>query len=714
MTPKTIREWTLEDEIGVGTMGIVYRATHKYSASPYAVKRIHVEFSRDAERRRYFEREAAIAVSLNHPNIVRTSPAFSDDEGGLYLPMELLEGQSLDDFVHAHAAGVRDEAQIIAIARSVSSALAYTHKLTPPIVHRDLKPANIFRLTDGSIKVLDFGLARAFDDDGGQSSSAGRVPGTPAYMAPEVLDGQPAAPTADVYSLGVLLFQVATGRLPFDIPDRASVMSVLQAIGKAHQQGVLKLRSVWPGASPRLEDLIARMMATRPEDRPPDGHQLRSLLQTSSAPAPTAQQTYFAPGGLPSRPTTPAPQIPRQEEPKTPNPSQPSWSLRTAAAPWVSDEAIIHGFGILSKRVATLSKRDWLVGLGAVALFGAITWTFGGSRPPESDATVVAQPDEASLNSARAGASTPANPSADAPEPPSATPGIARTAPSAVPAARKIERPLPKVKKKRAPSTTVTRQQPAEQTSPPEADAVKRGRPGMVYVPAGTFMMGCVPGGPECHRHQKPRHQVYVSGYYIDRKEVTVGQYKACVRAKRCTDTGAGRALGFMSSPRCTLRIEESDRFPVNCISWHNANNYCKFRGKRLPTEAEWERAARGTNQNIYPWGRAAPAKTLVSRGRLAMGCSKRRGAHGLCDMAGNLWEWTADCFRQGIYAERKRASSLTRDPYQQGLKCNRVQRGGSYASSTVTLTAAYRRPRDPDSDRRDFGFRCAISAAKW
>jgi hypothetical protein len=130
-------------------------------------------------------------------------------------------------------------------------------------------------------------------------------------------------------------------------------------------------------------------------------------------------------------------------------------------------------------------------------------------------------------------------------------------------------------------------------SEPPEDD--------MVDVPAGSFWMGCAKGDPDCRDDEKPRHQVTLSAFQIDRLEVTVQQYRTCLRAGACTATDAGQMFPRSHAKDCNMKIPGRDHHGMNCVDGDDALEYCKWLGKRFPTEAEWERAARGTDDRIYP-----------------------------------------------------------------------------------------------------------------
>ena len=155
---RQVGDWTLEEEIGRGAMGIVHRASYQLKAGTFAVKEILGHMAQDEKLRQLFLREAATASDLIHKNIVRTYLPFQH-EGALYFPMECLKGKALDALQHT-----RDEPwsvkETVKILRQASAGLGYAHSQNPAIVHRDIKPGNLFVCDDGTVKVLDFGLAK--------------------------------------------------------------------------------------------------------------------------------------------------------------------------------------------------------------------------------------------------------------------------------------------------------------------------------------------------------------------------------------------------------------------------------------------------------------------------------------------------------------------------------------------------------------------------
>lgn len=193
------------DELGSGAMGEVFRAEHVRLGRTVAVKFLSAKLLGDTDARLRFEREARSLAGVAHPNIVSIFDA-GEEDGTPYLVMEYVDGKPLSALVPL------DPAAALETLIAVCDAVAHAHEAR--VVHRDLKPENVLIRNDGAVKVTDFGLARAIDASGWTVTGDGHAVGTPFHVAPEILRGEPASETSDVYSLGVMLYRVATGKLP--------------------------------------------------------------------------------------------------------------------------------------------------------------------------------------------------------------------------------------------------------------------------------------------------------------------------------------------------------------------------------------------------------------------------------------------------------------------------------------------------------------------
>jgi len=220
----------------------------------------------------------------------------------------------------------------------------------------------------------------------------------------------------------------------------------------------------------------------------------------------------------------------------------------------------------------------------------------------------------------------------------------------------------------------------------------------MVLVPAGKFTRGSNLGDDE-----KPVRQIYLNAFYMDKYEVTVGQYARYLEA---TDMEEPPDWSIMNQP-------QHQRRPVVNVSWEDAVNYCKWKGKRLPTEAEWEKAARGTDGRIYPWGNEAPTRLHANYGRkdwddhhaLAPVGSFEAGKspYGIYDMAGNAWEWVFDWYDHDYYKK-----SPEKNPIGPAKGDGKVVRGGSWLYVSEFLRSAHRFDAQPTNRLFGYGFRCA------
>jgi eukaryotic-like serine/threonine-protein kinase len=267
--PERLGRYVLEREIGRGAMGIVYLGRDTAINRSVAIKAIPLasEFS-DAElveaRSRFF-REAETAGRLNHPNIV-TIYDVGEERGLAYIAMEYLTGHHLSDFARSN--NLLEPRKVLDLSSRTAAALGFAHK--QQVVHRDIKPANLmFDTSTDVLKITDFGIARL---SGAGSTRTGIVLGTPSFMSPEQLEGRTVTGHSDLFSLGVSLFQLLTGQLPFTAD---SMTGLMQQIAEAPHP---PLRAFRPDLPACVESVIDRALAKDPDDRYDSGAQMAAAL----------------------------------------------------------------------------------------------------------------------------------------------------------------------------------------------------------------------------------------------------------------------------------------------------------------------------------------------------------------------------------------------------------------------------------------------------
>jgi len=263
MTPTAIAHYRVLSSLGAGGMGEVYLAEDARLGRLVAIKLLPAELTRDAARLRRFELEARAVSALNHPNIV-TIYEIGEADVGRFIVLEYVKGQTLRSLI-----GGRRNAQAIApIGRQIATALSVAH--AAGMIHRDIKPENVMVRDDGYVKVLDFGLARLTSSDDSSESTAdtaihtkpGVLVGTVAYMSPEQVRAESVASASDIFSLGVILYEMATGRKPFRAGPE---MSVMYQIVHDQPPPPSALNTDLPVP---LDALIVRMLRKQPADRP--------------------------------------------------------------------------------------------------------------------------------------------------------------------------------------------------------------------------------------------------------------------------------------------------------------------------------------------------------------------------------------------------------------------------------------------------------------
>ena len=264
-------EYDIDREVGRGAMAVVYRATEAGLGRRVALKVLPPEMTLNRELTERFKREARLAASLEHPNII---PVYREGQSGrfLFMTMKFVEGRALEDIIASQ--GPLPVSVVLHVLRAATSALAYAHERG--IVHRDIKSANILVDRDGRVVVTDFGIARAAED--ASLTSTGTMVGTPYFMSPEQCAARRIGPQSDQYSLGVVAFQMLTGSVPFQAESLPGIMhhhfySQVPDVTTARLDVPLPLR-----------ELIDRALAKKPENRFASTHAMLAAVEAVAFP----------------------------------------------------------------------------------------------------------------------------------------------------------------------------------------------------------------------------------------------------------------------------------------------------------------------------------------------------------------------------------------------------------------------------------------------
>lgn len=510
--------------IGGGGMAEVFLARHRTHGALFAVKVLAEQLAGEPKIVARFTEEARTAATLGgHPNIAEI---FDIGEGsGLhYLIMPYVEGEDLSTYLERQ--GRLSNAEALHVVRQVAEALVWAGDRR--VVHRDLKPSNIRIDRSGRAIVLDFGIAKAGDVPRALTR-AGEKMGTAYYMSPEQIRGEVCDPRSDLYSLGVIFFELLSGMKPFTGETLLAVET-----GHVHKLPPA-LCTLVPGVDPRLEQVVNRLLEKDPARRYQSAAELLAELVELSQGLPAVR---LEPQG--ERPAL-APRDPEQDPTRT-------WQTPLA------QEVKVPVLPPEPKK-----RSAWIVPalVSAVLIAVGVYWMARGRTAPHGPA------------------------------------------------------------------------QPQASTSPRPAAELARmvndANGPMFLVPAGKFIFGS--DDPES---PNKRQELDLPAFYVDATEVSNAQY-----ARFAGATG--------HAPPESDTYGKQPSFPVAGVTLDDAKSYCEWAGRRVPTEPEWEKAARGPNGNIYPWGN----RPLPNPGKIVAvdEYPDRQSPYQALNMSGNVFEWTVSEF---------------------------------------------------------------------
>jgi serine/threonine-protein kinase len=361
-------KWRLDRLLGVGGMAAVYAATHR-NASRVAVKMLHVELSLDKVIRGRFLREGYVANTVDHPGAVRVLDDDVADDGSVFLVMDLLQGETLAARAQ-RAGGPLPAVEVLSIAEQVLDVLSAAHERG--IVHRDIKPDNVFLTQEGSVRVLDFGIARMHELAGGTAATkTGSMMGTPAFMPPEQALGHANEVDArsDLWAVGATMFALLSGRYVHPA-DTANEQMIRAATTPAPPLG-----SVAPGLSPMVSEIVDRALAFERADRWPSARAMKGAVR----------------GALRElRGREDEPIVTRPLGSPEPAASAPDHTVPMAGRPIVAAPHTLGDAAAMSRTEpghAPISRRGVLlaaIGAGCVVVVGLALWLFGRSGPEPS------------------------------------------------------------------------------------------------------------------------------------------------------------------------------------------------------------------------------------------------------------------------------------------------------------------------------------------
>ncbi len=710
LTGKTLGKYRLIERLGQGGMAEVFKAFQPGVERHVAIKVMHGHLAQTEEYLKRFHREAKAIGSLQHANIVRVID-FDIAKGVYYMVMEFVQGDTLKQFLDKK--GALPFEQALAITEKLAGALGYAHRRG--VIHRDIKPSNIMTSQPNFAHpiLVDFGIAHMMSD--ASVTVTGELLGTPAYMSPEAIAGKKVDTRSDIYSLGTAFYEMLTGRAPYvaDTP--------MGVILKKAQEAVPPPRELRPDIPQSIAQIALRAMAAEPTDRFQTAAEFEQALAEIRA---TMRQPLAAPPPPTARGEKTI--IGGEDDILDGETILESLTGSGLGQTILYDDELpteIHEEPIMAPPIAPPptvppQKRGipgWMMAAGGVALIlclglsalGLIRGFFGGD---DGTPTAVTQ----------------------ATKPPTEIPTDAPPTPT-------VEEIEPTVTEPPVPPTDTP---PPTQTPPPVAGIQRTAeKDGMSqrFVPATDFMMGALDNDLLAYNEEKPAHLVLLDPYWIDEFEVSAAQFARFLNefdggADNCNSNSCLATKNeeptsriFFSGGEFTVENGFGDH-PATFVTWFGAASYCQWAGRRLPTEAEWELAARGEESLIYPWGDDFDPNALnycdqscdsdsrdssiddgfaqtAPVGSFSSGSSP----FGALDMAGNVWEWVEDWFAADYYAASP--ANNPPGPAAGGGDGSKVLRGGAYGFVRQGNWRTTDRGRvAPDFTAPDIGFRCAES----
>lgn len=645
---KKLGKYELLEPLGEGATAYVFHARETLLQREVALKILKPALVADQASFQRFVQEARAAAGLFHAHLA-TVLEMDEADGRYYIAMRYVDGPSLDKILEE--SGPLSLENSLRMAAEIGGALDFAHG--EGFLHRDVKPANILRDSKGAFWLTDFGLTKAMMSTG-LTSHTGAILGTTPYVPPEIWNNREACPATDQYALACAVYEALTGEVlfaaktPMGVMNRHSQPRELSAVPDTLRPALQRALDQEPEERFPSSVAFAESLAAEPE--------LKHDLELEKQPEPLEVAVQPAMVEQPER--------------------------AEAATTVVSSQQADVKPAVAVERKTGASKKGWLLAggmaflglLGVAVVIGLVSLINGIGKS-------IAMPELVEEPAAVAATATDELPTEIPTEEPTETPTVEPVLDTG--------------------STMIS-----------EKDGME-----MVFVPAGAFTMGSNDGFED----EQPVHEVYLDGYWIDKYEVNNEQFtlfmdeigyetdaeqagQSFVYVDGSWEQVSGADWAHPKGP--TSGINGLSDHPVVHVSWNDAQDYCTWAGRRLPTEAEWEKAARGTDGRIYPWGNEIPSVSLLNydqnEGGTTVVGSYPAGAspYGVMDMAGNVWEWTADWYDGNYYSV-----SPDKNPTGPSSGKDRVLRGGSWGSIGRVVRSANRLRYNPDSAYNSYGF---------
>ncbi len=699
--------------VASGGMGTVYQVADLDRKVSLAMKVLQSDVAEDPVMLKSFKREANALKKLTHPNIV---PFY-----GLYQTMDFLfilesfiNGPTLKDIIKRQSGKPLPMDEVLVYIKSLCSALGYAHSNN--VIHCDVKPGNLMVDSGGIIYLTDFGIARHADS----ATTTFAHAGTAAYMAPEQIRGESVTPATDIYALGVILFELLTGQRPYKGNENGTE-SAGTTVNERIRYGHLHLpppdpRTINPSLNEGVSSVICKAM---------DKDENKRYLSTAELLEDLCKSVGLTEEEVAERIALPADYFNIQTIGK----DKTGYTGGVLISSEVSSSGNQRDKGTKIKPWMLWGSAGLITGLGILFLILAASVYFIFIRKP-ADGRITsheAPSAELSIMESPTGA-----------EPSSMTDSMITEEPVANILIVDQNTPTPE-------PTNAPRFQAGDiQTN--TIDKLP-----MVYIPAGTFVMGAKDEYKNQNYCITPQHNVTLDAYWIDQTEVTIGAYKLFVNATGYETYAElngnlaylwdnkhmdwNKSSGKDSGPNWRKPYggrkdlsDEMANYPVSQVNWDDARAYCEWAGGALPTEAQWEHAAKGDNENRkYPWGMDEVSGKFLNMGDKQLNCSicdyhiddgfagtapvgsfpAGASPFGILDMAGNVYEWVYDSF--SCYT-----GSDQTNPLVDNFGGERIMRGGSYVDYEgfyYRFRVDNRRSNEPWKPIGDVGFRCAFRA---